>query len=652
MRHRALTPLLALALLGCPAPQATTPAAHTAKEGAIHHPEAAGPTGTPGKTLLAIYMIGSDLEDDVAPRDGVPDEQALGAPSGKGAGSDDMREILEGVAGLTEAEKANVDVVVAFGGSRKAGWEGVRYADLPVLLKDAEDGRFGNAEGYLHHAPAADMANGETLEHFLGFVQARRAGAQRVIVDFWDHGYAYEGMGPDTHSGLHLTLPAIKTALADTGFKADIVGFDACLMASVEVAAAVAGHFDYMVASTELEPGHGWDYTPNVTFLGRRPDATTVEIGMTMVDHFIDSPRHRRTYGKTLSLVNLHRLPPVTQAMDQLAGTLATDVAGSYPQVLEAVGGSRAYGAGGKNRPYTVDARQFGTRLAEAMPAEAASGKALEAAVDGCVVYSRDDGSRQSGFGLSMFSIDNLAFYAAERYSRQSASSDAWFGYVETFMRRGTEDKTPPTLGEAAPVTWRGQSGHRLPVSDDLGLVEVSAMRMGFTDQSIRLVAQEPLEEMEPNVYFVPAWDGTGLVLEGQGGEVTVPALFYERSRGGDVVYVAASRWNDREALLFMRVTSDRQVAKAWLVPYETDAEGEVRMMKGQHELQAGDRLSFALSELRFDAEELTETYGATITLGAAPRFAWKPVSGETGALVYAEDMGENTEFAVLPAGQ
>ena len=251
-----------------------------------------------------------------------------------------------------------------------------------------------------------------------------------------------------------------------------------------------------------------------------------------------------------------------------------------------------------------------------------------------------------------MFSIDNLAFYAAERYSRQSASSDAWFGYVETFMRRGTEDKAPPTLGEPTPVTWRGQSGHRLPISDNLGLVEVSAMRMGFTDQSIRLVAQEPLEEMEPGVYFVPAWDGTGLVLEGQGGEVTVPALFYERSRGGDVVYVAASRWNDREALLFMRVTSDRQVARAWLVPYETDAEGEVRMMKGQHELQAGDRLSFALSELRFDAEELTETYGATITLGASPRFSWKPVSGETGALVYAEDMGENTEFTVIPAGQ
>src|SRR4051794_23606233 len=43
-----------------------------------------GAVGQPpsnGKTLLAIYMLGSDLEDDMAPRDKVADEQALGGPS-------------------------------------------------------------------------------------------------------------------------------------------------------------------------------------------------------------------------------------------------------------------------------------------------------------------------------------------------------------------------------------------------------------------------------------------------------------------------------------------------------------------------------------------------------------------------------------------
>ena len=38
----------------------------------------------------------------------------------------------------------------------------------------------------------------------------------------------------------------------------DLVGFDACLMASVEVAKIIEPHAKYMIASEEVEPGHGW----------------------------------------------------------------------------------------------------------------------------------------------------------------------------------------------------------------------------------------------------------------------------------------------------------------------------------------------------------------------------------------------------------
>ena len=38
----------------------------------------------------------------------------------------------------------------------------------------------------------------------------------------------------------------------------DLIGFDACLMATVEVAKVIEPHAKYMIASEEIEPGHGW----------------------------------------------------------------------------------------------------------------------------------------------------------------------------------------------------------------------------------------------------------------------------------------------------------------------------------------------------------------------------------------------------------
>ena len=82
-----------------------------------------------------------------------------------------------------------------------------------------------------------------------------------------DHGASWPGVGGDEsadHDSLTLAEldQAIGAGLAEAGVdKLDLLGFDACLMATFEVASTMAAHADRMVASQELEPGHGWDYT-------------------------------------------------------------------------------------------------------------------------------------------------------------------------------------------------------------------------------------------------------------------------------------------------------------------------------------------------------------------------------------------------------
>ncbi len=64
------------------------------------------------------------------------------------------------------------------------------------------------------------------------------------------HGFGYDEMYPDDM----LSLSQIGNALSDSGIKFDIVGFDACLMGTIETAYMLEPYADYLVASEEYEP--------------------------------------------------------------------------------------------------------------------------------------------------------------------------------------------------------------------------------------------------------------------------------------------------------------------------------------------------------------------------------------------------------------
>lgn len=53
-----------------------------------------------------------------------------------------------------------------------------------------------------------------------------------------------------------------KSALgkAEPSFKLSLLGFDACLMASLDTLEAFADLTHFFIASQENEPGHGWNY--------------------------------------------------------------------------------------------------------------------------------------------------------------------------------------------------------------------------------------------------------------------------------------------------------------------------------------------------------------------------------------------------------
>lgn len=130
---------------------------------------------------------------------------------------------------------------------------------------------FNDVETY----PWQNMGDKQTLYDFIDWAVDRHP-ADRYILVLWDHGGASGGVCYDETADYDsLTIHEVNDALYEyaernTSFHLDIIGFDACLMATYEMAAHMAGYADYMVASEELEPGLGWNYEGWLGALARR----------------------------------------------------------------------------------------------------------------------------------------------------------------------------------------------------------------------------------------------------------------------------------------------------------------------------------------------------------------------------------------------
>ena len=124
--------------------------------------------------------------------------------------------------------------------------------------------------------------------------------AEHYALNIWNHGsgatgVAYEQSCPDYcweygNEADKLELSEIDGALNEITNngenKLDIVGFDACLMATIEVVEAVAPYSDIMIGSEILEPGDGWDYS-FLQLIVDNPSTNPEQLGAKIVDTFV-----------------------------------------------------------------------------------------------------------------------------------------------------------------------------------------------------------------------------------------------------------------------------------------------------------------------------------------------------------------------------
>jgi hypothetical protein len=115
---------------------------------------------------------------------------------------------------------------------------------------------------------STNMADPKVLTDFIVFAQ-KNYPAENFALILSDHGGGWPGAISDDSHGGWMTTPDIRKsiddAIAQTGKKIDVLGFDACLMASTEVAYEMKDNAKFLVASEQTEGGAGWAYTPLLT---------------------------------------------------------------------------------------------------------------------------------------------------------------------------------------------------------------------------------------------------------------------------------------------------------------------------------------------------------------------------------------------------
>ncbi|MBQ6052325.1 MAG: peptidase C11 [Clostridia bacterium] len=351
---------------------------------------------------LMMYMCGTDLESKYA------------------MASKDIQEMCNS----TLSDRVNV--IVYTGGTKT--WQNKIISNSKNQIYRVVEGGLQKIEDDIG---TGSMASPDTLASFVKYC-AQNFPANRYQLIMWDHGGGtVSGVCFDEKSASKkaMSLTGIQSALKSAGVKFDFIGFDACLMGTLETGTMLSEFADYMIASEETEPGIGWYYTNWLSQLSKNTSVTTLDLGKTIIDDFTSkceqSCRGQKT---TLSLVDLAELSAaVPQSLSTFSEKLSSEIkSGNYSEISKARATSREFS---KNKIDQVDLVHF------ALNTNTSEGKALADKLLSAIKYNRTSSDMTNAYGLSVYFPYQRTSYVDSAVSTNSqiGMSDSYSTCIKQF---------------------------------------------------------------------------------------------------------------------------------------------------------------------------------------------------------------------------
>ena len=325
------------------------------------------------------------------------------------------------------------------------------------LLLVTRDGQMGKIRSkILHDLREMDTADPRTLVEFVAF-SIQNFPAKHYALVLGNHGGTWMGMlndDTDNEEGMRLApfveaLAALKAAGAP---KLDLIVFDMCLMAQVEVMDAIAPYASYGVASEELEPGTGYPNHRVLHALASNPKMSPREFAQSMVREWHASYAEVGEATVTSSATDLAKVPDLVAAVDALAAALAQ----APGPVLRAAARARAAthfygGEQGGGGLASFDLGEFVALLArqdDAAPIRPQL-EAVAAAVRAAVVEHAEGEAHRGSTGLAIYFPANRKVHPD--YKSLPFARGSW----DEFLKRGLT----ATGGSGGGSSTAGSSG-------------------------------------------------------------------------------------------------------------------------------------------------------------------------------------------------
>jgi len=329
---------------------------------------------------ILIYMNGADLESEYM------------------AATIDLNEMLN-----SKFDEKNINLIIFTGGARR--WHTPEIPDNYNAIFQMQNGRLVK----LAQLGREPMGYPEVLSGFINFGY-NLFPADKYGLIFWNHGGgAIIGYGSDERyrnpDKAMMKLSEIDSALGSCDLyknnkKFEFIGFDTCLMATLEMACIASNYANYMVASEELEPDGGWDYN----FMREiKPAFSGKEIGILIADYYYNFYLNSDIQDiTTISLTDLSQIDIVADYFEKFAVAGRNEILnGGYNFISRARSYHRAFGSRGEFADETdmIDAANLAKSLRNLLPEESI---ALINAINNAVIYKRETNIENLG-GLSVY---------------------------------------------------------------------------------------------------------------------------------------------------------------------------------------------------------------------------------------------------------
>lgn len=329
-------------------------------------------TGTSWTVMM--YMCGSTLEEDYSRGGEVLRSMAYDLPE-------------------------NINVVIETGGSRSWSVENVD----PDYNQDYELQK--NGIRLVNQNPSANMGESKTLKSFLEW-GIKTYPADRYMAVIWNHGGGPLGGAAfdSANSFDSLTPGELAWVLSGLGTKLDILGFDASLMSNLETASAISLYADYMVASEDVMPMSGWDYSALFELLSTNPDMSVPNVGAAICDGVMNKASEEEQAVVSMALTDLSKETMLSRAFDGMAGIMASAVDDinalrdmqTAMNELEHMGGNSPW----EGYSNLIDVGELTNLVSQQVGSPAAN---IAAAINEMVIYKTMSEYHNTSSGLSVF---------------------------------------------------------------------------------------------------------------------------------------------------------------------------------------------------------------------------------------------------------